>query len=824
MPGTPNRHPPAEVLEAFGLGRLAGPASDTVVAHLDTCVDCRRIVANLSADSFVGRLQAVEEGSAMAAAIPPELANHPDYRITRELGRGGMGVVYLAHNTLMARDEVLKVAHRALLEKPGTGERFLQEIRSAAQLMHVNVVRAYAALRIGELLVFAMEYVPGDDLGKIVRTQGALSVVKACNFTAQVALGLQHAHEKGMVHRDIKPSNLILSTDGKKPVVKILDFGLAKMTSEVGLAKDLTGSQKMMGTPDYVAPEQILDAAKAGIHADIYSLGCTLYYLLTGSPPFPGKSLYEVLHAHSTAAARPLNLVRPEVPAELAAVVAKMMAKDPAKRYRTPGDVAAKLAPFTKPGAANVAPKLLVSAEAKIRPPVRPEIPSAAKTLGPTAKPAPARSQATIAAPFNFGAGPETPARPAAAVGAMRGKGRGSLWIAAALSLGVGFVGLLFALSATLRFVTPEGTIVLENVPDGAEVTFDGKRVTLRAIPTSPGSHKVEVHKGGFKEFEKDVDVQVGRETLVTIRLEPKVRPIAPPEAAPIPVEKPQAAPPVPPVAEPPTSTETVKPKPAPPAPPPVTEPPTGTETLKPKPAPPPAPPQVVKSEPKADSEIVNSIGMKLAYIPAGKFMMGSPATEPGRADNEGPRHEVEITKGFHLAIHTVTIGEFKRFVAEEGYKTEAENGSPNATYRGYNKAQNYLCLMPGFSWRNTGWPQTDRHPVVNVSWYDAKAFCAWLSRKEKKRYGLPSEAQWEYACRAGTTTRYWNGDIPQGEVSGFEIHDCGVGRLRLHGAGGAVPQERLRAFRHAWQRVAMVRGPVRREILSQFTEGKSGQ
>ena len=221
--------------------------------------------------------------------------------------------------------------------------------------MHVNVVRGFAALRIGELLVFAMEYVPGDDLGKIVRSQGALSVVKACNFTAQVALGLQHAHEKGMVHRDIKPSNLILSTDGKKPVVKILDFGLAKMTSEVGLAKDLTGSQKMMGTPDYIAPEQIIDAASAGIQADIYSLGCTLYYLLTGSPPFPGKSLYEVLHAHSTAAARPLNQVRADVPAELAAIVAKMMAKDPANRYRTPGDVAKELVPFTKPGAAVAA-------------------------------------------------------------------------------------------------------------------------------------------------------------------------------------------------------------------------------------------------------------------------------------------------------------------------------------------------------------------------------------------------------------------------------------------------------------------------------------
>ena len=298
------KHPSPDQLAAFGLGKLLGPSADTVVAHLETCVDCRRAVASLSADSFVGRLQ-VADAHSTSNAVPPELASNPDYKIVRELGRGGMGVVYLARNTIMDREEVLKVAHRTLLEKPGASDRFLQEVRSAAQLMHVNVVRAYSVLRLGEMLVFAMEYVPGDDLAKIVREQGALPVAAACFYAAQVALGLEHAHEKGMVHRDIKPSNLIVSKDGKKPVVKILDFGLAKMTSEVGLGRDLTGSNKMMGTPDYISPEQILDAAKADIRADIYSLGCTLYFMLTGATRFlfHGKSLYEVLHAHNAVVA-----------------------------------------------------------------------------------------------------------------------------------------------------------------------------------------------------------------------------------------------------------------------------------------------------------------------------------------------------------------------------------------------------------------------------------------------------------------------------------------------------------------------------------------
>jgi serine/threonine protein kinase/WD40 repeat protein len=447
------KHPSPDQLAAFGLGKLIGPSADTVVAHLETCVDCRRAVASLPADSFVGRIQVADAGST-PSAVPPELANHPDYRIVRELGRGGMGVVYLARNTIMDRDEVLKVAHGALLEKPGASNRFLQEIRSAAQLMHVNVVPAYSALRLGDLLVFAMEYVPGDDLAKIVRKQGALPVVAACNYAAQVALGLQHAYEKGMVHRDIKPGNLILSRDGKKPVVKILDFGLAKMTSEVGFGADLTGSNKMMGTPDYVAPEQILDAAKADIRADIYSLGCTLYYLLSGSPPFAGGSLYEVLHAHSTATARPLNLVRPEVSIELAAVVAKMLAKDPGKRYQTPGEVAKELQPFTKPGAVPT------SAAAPVRPlpgrisDARPG--KSAKTQGPVDAPKLPRGKADKPSPFAFATKTmfgESPTKPTSKRSAQVQVGR-PLWYGLAIALAIGFVGLAVVASGVLR-VTP---------------------------------------------------------------------------------------------------------------------------------------------------------------------------------------------------------------------------------------------------------------------------------------------------------------------------------------------------------------------------------
>jgi serine/threonine protein kinase len=294
----------------------------------------------------------------MEPGIPAELAKHPDYEVIRPLGRGGMGVVYLAKNRIMGRLEVLKVINKSLMDRPQMVERFLQEIRSAAQLNHSNIVTAYTALRLGDLLALAMEYVEGENLAELVEVRGPLPVLNACYYIQQAAQGLQHACDKGMVHRDIKPGNLMLARAGKRHTIKILDFGLAKATSEkaqpLGESPQggLTIEGIMLGTPEFVAPEQILDARKADIRADIYSLGCTLYYLLAGKAPFRGSSLFEVLQAHQSSQAIALDRLRPDVPAELAAVVAKMLAKDPARRYQRPVEIVKALAPFVKPGSA----------------------------------------------------------------------------------------------------------------------------------------------------------------------------------------------------------------------------------------------------------------------------------------------------------------------------------------------------------------------------------------------------------------------------------------------------------------------------------------
>jgi len=492
----PTSHPSAESLRALALGKLDDNTAAAVLSHLDVCPECSKEVTAATNDDLLNQRRQVHQPSGTPApaqplakgaagpqpgavpttpwTVPPELANHPQYEVLRELGRGGMGVVYLAKNKLMDRLEVLKVLNKDLLNYPGAVERFLREIRSAAKLSHPNVVPAYSALQLGELMVFAMEYIDGEDLHALVKSRGPLPVVHACQYVQQAAIGLQHAFEKGMVHRDIKPQNLILAREGKRHIVKVLDFGLAKTMREKTEETGLTGEGQMMGTPDFMAPEQSLDAAKADIRADIYSLGCTLYYLLTGAPPFTGKSLAAVLLAHQSTEAQPLNVVRPEVPEELAAVVRKMMAKAPAERYQTPAEVvmalgvagkqAAKgMPPKSSPDAATPAAKGRTEEEKRLL---------RAETIIPLAAAAPATMLGSEpASPEAEDARNTSDSKPAKAR-RTRGGGRKrrvpSAWKKWLIGGGIGlFLVALLGLvaSGVFKGKTKDGAIVLEDVP-----------------------------------------------------------------------------------------------------------------------------------------------------------------------------------------------------------------------------------------------------------------------------------------------------------------------------------------------------------------------
>jgi serine/threonine-protein kinase len=271
------------------------------------------------------------------------------YQITDYLGKGGVSQVFKAWHTGRNCVVALKVIHASLLSKPEAVARFQREMSIVTQLSHPSIVQAFDDTPIGVTHFYAMEFVEGTDLNKLVQLGGPLPIDQACDTIRQVALGLQHAHEKGLVHRDVKPANIVRVAGST--LIKILDMGLTRLRQSVGGSKPemLTMEGALMGSPDYIAPEQARDARSVDHRADVYSLGCTAYYLLTGKPPFPSGSLLDKIHKHMTAAPPPIASLRPDVPAPVAAIVEKMMAKQPDARYQATAEVANELAPFCPP-------------------------------------------------------------------------------------------------------------------------------------------------------------------------------------------------------------------------------------------------------------------------------------------------------------------------------------------------------------------------------------------------------------------------------------------------------------------------------------------
>lgn len=257
------------------------------------------------------------------------------YKLLRMLGKGGMSSVYLAEHTLMKRKVAIKVLPKNRVADSTYLERFRIEARAAAKLDDPNIVRAYDIDSEGDTHYLVMEYVEGRDLHVYVREEGALKYEAAADYIAQAARGLQHAHEMGLVHRDIKPANCLLDRNG---TVKILDMGLARLIGDEA-SLTLENNENVLGTADYLAPEQALNSHKADQRADIYSLGCTLYFLLTGHPPFPEGTISERLLKHQVEQAPPIFNDRPDAPPTLVNICNRMMAKDPDARYQTAGEV-----------------------------------------------------------------------------------------------------------------------------------------------------------------------------------------------------------------------------------------------------------------------------------------------------------------------------------------------------------------------------------------------------------------------------------------------------------------------------------------------------
>lgn len=276
--------------------------------------------------------------------LPPMPERLGQYLLRKWLGGGGMGDVFEASHVMMqARRVAIKLLKPQLAENPQLVQRFLREIAALGGVKaHPNLVRAEFADIAGNVPYLVMEYVEGVDLNQVLKDQGPLSIADACNCIHQAALGLEAIHQAKLVHRDLKPSNLMLTRDG---VVKILDLGLARLQVTEGPVDDLTSAHCLLGTMDFTSPEQVDDPRTVDIRADIYSLGCSLYKLLTDRTPFAEYStVAQKIQAHASV---PFPALPSGTPAELQAIVAKMTAKRPSERFANPTELAEALGPFS---------------------------------------------------------------------------------------------------------------------------------------------------------------------------------------------------------------------------------------------------------------------------------------------------------------------------------------------------------------------------------------------------------------------------------------------------------------------------------------------
>ncbi len=390
------------------------------------------------------------DGSHRPIEIPEQLG---DYRLLERIGGGGMGTVYKAVHQRMGRTVALKVLRPEIQRDPELLQRFDREVRAAARLTHPNIVAALDAREEGGLHYLITEFVAGCDLEETVRRGGPMSVGAAVECLVQAARGVDYAHRQGVVHRDIKPANLLRDAEG---LVKVLDMGLARLdeSDEVSTA-NLTKSGIVMGTAAYMAPEQARNTRRADARSDIYSLGCTLYFLLIGRPMFVGESAVDTILSHASEPIPSLGAANHAVPAELDAVFHRMVAKNPADRYQTAAEVIAALEPF-RDGAVEspIAPRQTRSAA-----------PSADTAIAPTVMLPGARALAVASMP------------------ATSSPRRSRLLLFAWLGL-----ALLSAVAASALFLRPDA--------DGYAVEFNGRSsyIAVRDLePAADETYTIEV-------------------------------------------------------------------------------------------------------------------------------------------------------------------------------------------------------------------------------------------------------------------------------------------------------------------------------------------
>jgi serine/threonine-protein kinase len=615
---------------------------------------------------------------------------YQEYLVLSKLGEGGMGQVFKAQHRRMKRVVALKVMSAKAVKNESDVKRFQREVEAAARLEHPNIVTAYDAGEHRGVHFLVMQYVDGSDLQTLVTKGGPLSIDQAINCIRQAAVGLAYAHGEGIIHRDIKPANLLLD---KKGVVKILDMGLARVE---GGNEGLTATEQMMGTVDYMSPEQATNSRGADGRADIYSLGCTLWFLLTGKRVYDSEFILTRVMQHREAEIPSLMSVRDDVPWVLEQVFHKMLAKQPVDRQQSMEEVAAALE-AAQGASGNIAALVANQGDNSLNDFLRRIGDSTSGGTDSGTRHSGVRLTAKTESSPNA-----TVSQSSADVGTDPN----------ARSIG-----------------TQSPSKIPGRTQQRRPVVIIGGAIAACAL-VGVGAFAWLMNRSGDHRAEH-------------------VPPKLPKASLPQP-----NGPTAPPLARAPFNA---------------------TQAL--------AHQNAWAKHLGLPREASNSVGMKMAIIPPGDFLMGATPKEmtdalsqattestkswiPGFR-SEGPQHRVTLSQPYLLGTCEVTVGQFAAYVKATSHVTTAEQSGTASGFKSGKASRN-----PAFNWRNPGYEQTDGFPVVNVSWSDAAAFCNWLSAKESlpfyyesagtswrvrggNGYRLPTEAEWEYACRAGTQSAY---------------------------------------------------------------------